>query len=188
VAYDRHNRAMTTGPFATPYKDTIVQLRYLFDAWGVKGTEWQVERNGYEEETVVSGRVRRRWITAQPPTVMVSYYRQGQWQHLRCARYETYDANLRAIYLLLERMRISEGHGVTYGGLTSSQELVPVGVGPSRRQQLLSALHLATDAPFAVVEAAWRRLVRNASDEGDDNQVKLLNNVFNELKSEMVGK
>jgi hypothetical protein len=176
---------MTTGRFATSYRDTLVALRYLFEAWGVKAAEWQVERNGHEEEFLSRGRVQRRWVTVMPPYVVVSYYRQGQWQHLRCATYTTYDANLRAVYLLLDRMRISEGHGVSYGGLTSSRELVPVGAGTTRRTQLLAFFHLAGDAPFNVVEATWRRLVRDASDAGDDDLVKNLNNAFNELKKEL---
>jgi hypothetical protein len=176
------------GNFQVPYRDTQAALRHLFANWDVK--DWKVDRDGYTEEREQRHRGRTRVVDVWVPrssTVTVSFYRNGQWQNLRCGRFDNYDANLRAIYLLLDRMRISEGYGVEYGGLTSSTDLVPASVTLTltRRSQLLRELHLSDDAPFTVVEATWRRLVREASDRGDDAAVVRLNNAYNALKKEM---
>ncbi|GAI39076.1 unnamed protein product, partial [marine sediment metagenome] len=100
------------------------EIRHQFALWDIDASEFEI----VWEEDRSSGRIMRR------PGATVRYMRNGQWQEVSCYGYPNRASNLRQCFLLLERLRIAEQHGVQYQGLTFTKE-VATSTGESARKE-----------------------------------------------------
>ena len=87
-------------------------LRHMFDIWGID--QFSIMR---EQEEYVSGGMKRG------NGVTITYLRKGEWQTVFC-NHSDYPANMRSVFLFLDRVRIAEKSGISYQGLSSTKDLV----------------------------------------------------------------
>ena len=92
--------------------------------------------------------------------IAVRYYRAEQWQQVSCLTFSLRADNLRQCFLLLDRLRIAEQHGVSYTGLTSTTELARAAPEVQRQEALLEAygiLGAAPDDPIDLVKSIYTK-------------------------------
>ncbi|MCK4300739.1 MAG: J domain-containing protein [Planctomycetes bacterium] len=92
--------------------------------------------------------------------IAVRYFRAEQWQQVSCLTFPRRADNLRQCFLLLDRLRIAEQHGVSYTGLTSTTELARATPEVHRQEALLEAygiLGAAPDDPIELVKIIYKR-------------------------------
>ena len=120
---------------------TLADLRDTFRRWGVE--LWEA----IPDAKTSNG-------------ISVRYFRAEQWQQVSCLTFPRRAANLRQCFLLLDRLRIAEQHGISYTGLTSTTELARATPEVQRQEALLEAygiLGAAPDDPIELVKAIYTR-------------------------------
>ncbi len=89
------------------------------------------------------------------PLAFVRFSVNGQEQTIRCERAWDYGANLRAIWRLLESLRMAAHYGIMEELATAAAAMLP----PGRRQRPPhEVLGIAKDAPTPVAEAAYKAM------------------------------
>ncbi|GAI60441.1 unnamed protein product [marine sediment metagenome] len=149
---------------------TRSEIRRQFALWDIDPSEFEII---WEEERDGAGRIFRR------PGVKVRYLRNGQWQEIACYAFPTRAANIRQCFLLLERLRIAEQHGVQYQGLTYTKDMATVGKETSKKQDLLDAydvLGVSPDDPVELIKDVYRRksMYYHPDKGGDQEKFKRL--------------
>lgn len=149
---------------------TRKDIRRQFALWDIDPSEFEII---WEEERDDIGRRTSR------PGVKVRYLRDRQWQEVACFGFPNRAANLRQCFLLLERLRIAEQHGVQYQGLTFTKEVATVGAETGRKQDLLDAydfLGVGPDDPLELVKDVYRRksMYYHPDKGGDQEKFKRL--------------
>lgn len=148
-------------------------IRHAFALWDIDPSEfeilWEEERDG--------ARIIRR------PGARVRYMRSGQWQEIVCYGFTTRAANLRQCFLLLDRLRIAEQHGVQYQGLTFTKELAPTNPEMSRKENLLDAydiLGVSPDDPAELIKSVYSRKSQfyHPDKGGDEAKFKRLTHAY----------
>ena len=149
------------------------EIRYAFALWDISPSEfeilWEEERSGT--------RVIRR------PGARVRYMRNGQWQEIACYGFPTRAENLRQCFLLLDRLRIAEQHGVQYQGLTFTKELAPADTEAIRRESILDAydiLGVSPDDPIDLIKSVYQRksMFYHPDKGGDPEKFKRLTKAY----------
>ncbi len=129
---------------------TRSEIRRQMGLWNIDPSEfeivWQEDRS--------SGRIIRQ------PGASVRYMRSGKWQEISCYGFANRSQNLRQCFLLLERLRIAEQHGVQYQGLSYTTEISTTSPEQSRRQDLMDAydiLGAGPDDPVDLIKELYRK-------------------------------
>ena len=126
-------------------------IRETFRKWDIDPSEFEIL---WEDEEDYGRRGRRL------PGAKVRYLRNGVWQVVVCYQFSTRAENLRQCYLLLDRLRIAEQHGVQYQGLTSTRDLTTTDTEQARKEELLDAydiLGVSPDDPVELVRDVFRK-------------------------------
>ena len=126
-------------------------IRHAFAKWDIDPSEFEIL---WEEERGGRGQVIRR------PGAIVRYLRSGQWQTISCYGFTNRPENLRQCYLLLDRLRKAEQHGVQYEGLSHSTEVAAPDTASARRESILDAydtLGASPEDPLELVKDVYRR-------------------------------
>lgn len=126
------------------------EIRHTFALWDIDPSEFEI----IWEEDRSSGRIVRR------PGAIVRYLRNNQWQEVTCYGFPSRALNLRQCFLLLERLRIAEQHGVQYSGLTFTKEVATTTGEASRKESLMDAydiLGVSPDDPIDLIKDVFRR-------------------------------
>ena len=152
---------------------TRSQIRHQFTLWDIDPSEFEI----VWEEDRSSGRIERR------PGATVRYMRNGQWQSISCLGFPNRAANLRQCFLLLERLRIAEQHGVRYQGLTFTKDLVSSTGEAARKESLMDAydiLGVSPDDPVDLIKDVYRRksMYYHPDKGGTDEKFKRLNQAY----------
>ena len=152
---------------------TRKEIRHTFALWDIDPSEFEI----IWEEDRSSGRIIRR------PGARVRYMRNGQWQEIACYGFPTRTANLRQCYLLLDRLRIAEQHGVQYQGLTFTKDLATTTGEGARRESLMDAydiLGVSPDDPVDLIKDVFRRksMYYHPDKGGTDEKFKRLNKAY----------
>ncbi|KKM92422.1 hypothetical protein LCGC14_1218700 [marine sediment metagenome] len=129
---------------------TRAQIRHQFALWDIDASEFEI----LWEEDRTSGRIIRR------PGARVRYMRDGNWQEVACFGFPSRTENLRQCFLLLERLRIAEQHGVQYQGLTFTKDVATTTGEAARKESLMDAydiLGVSPDDPISLVKDIFRR-------------------------------
>lgn len=155
------------------------EIRHQFALWDIDPSEFEI----LWEEDRSSGRIIRR------PGARVRYMRNGQWQEVACYGFPTRAENLRQIFLLLERLRIAEQHGVQYQGLTFTKELTATSPETARKESLLDAydvLGVSPDDPAELIKDVFRRksMFYHPDRGGDSEKFKRLNKAYEHMRVE----
>ncbi len=153
---------------------TRSQIRHQFAMWDIDPSEfeilWQEERDG-------ASRILRL------PGARVRYMRNGQWQEIACYGFANRAENLRQCFLLLERLRIAEQHGVQYQGLTFTKELTATSAEAGRKESLLDAydvLGVSPDDPLELIKDVYQKkaMFYHPDKAGSDEKMKRLNKAY----------
>jgi len=126
------------------------EIRHTFALWDIDASEFEIL---WEEDRSGTRIIRR-------PGATVRYMRNGQWQSVSCYGFPTRAQNLRQCFLLLERLRIAEQHGVQYQGLTFTKDMATTSGETSRKEDLLDAydtLGVSPDDPIELVKSVYSR-------------------------------
>ena len=126
-------------------------IRHAFAMWDIDPSEFEIL---WEEEKGIGGRTVRR------PGAIVRYLRNGQWQTISCYGFPGRPENLRQCYLLIDRLRIAEQHGVQYEGLAHSTEVAAPDTASARRENILDAydtLGAGPDDPVELIKDVYKR-------------------------------
>ncbi len=126
-------------------------IRDTFRKWDIDPSEFEIL---WEEDEDYGRRGRRL------PGAKVRYFRNTVWQVVSCHSFAARAENLRQCFLLLDRLRIAEQHGVQYQGLTSTREVAVVDKERSKREDLMYAydfLGVGPDDPIELVKDVYRR-------------------------------
>jgi len=126
------------------------EIRHTFALWDIDPSEFEI----LWEEDRSSGRIIRR------PGAKVRYMRGGQWQEVSCYGFPSRAMNLRQCFLLLERLRIAEQHGVQYQGLTFTKDLATTTGEAARRESLMDAydiLGVSPDDPVDLIKSVYQK-------------------------------
>lgn len=126
---------------AVPSQRTLADLRDTFRRWDVE--LWEA----IPDPKTSNG-------------ITVRYFRADQWQQVSCLTFPRRADNLRQCFLLLDRLRIAEQHGVSYTGLTSTTDLARATPEVQRQEALLDAygiLGVAPDDPIDLVKTIYQR-------------------------------
>jgi len=138
------------GTMKVPLDDTRRDIRHTFALWGLDPSEFEIL---WENElNPKAGRL--------APGVQVRYIRNGKWQQISCYTFTTRAANLRQVFLLIERLRIAEQQGVQYEGLTFTTAVAStVDTKRQEKEDLLDAydiLGVSPDDPVDLVKNVYR--------------------------------
>ena len=149
------------------------EIRHQFALWDIDASEFEI----VWEEDRSSGKTIRR------PGATVRYMRNGQWQEVACHGFPTRAANLRQCFLLLERLRIAEQHGVQYQGLTFTTDLATTSGEAARRESLMDAydiLGVSPDDPVDLIKDVYRRksMYYHPDKGGTDEKFKRLKSAY----------
>ena len=149
-------------------------IRHQFAMWDIDPSEFEIL---WEEERDGGGRVLRR------PGARVRYMRNGQWQEVACYGFPNRAENLRQCFLLLERLRIAEQHGVQYQGLTFTKDIATTSPEGSRKEGLLDAydiLGVSPDDPVELIKDVFRRksMYYHPDKGGTDEKFKRLDAAY----------
>ena len=140
---------------------TRQEIRDMFRKWDVDRSEFEIE---WQEAD----------FNRRLPGVTVRYQRKGQMQSVSCFTFQSRAENLRQVYMLLDRLRLAEDHGVQYQGLTSSKEIAQTQPSVNRNQEVLDAydlLGVAPDDPMDMVTAIYQKKAQFFHpDKGGDEQ------------------
>lgn len=149
------------------------EIRHTFHLWDIDPSEFEI----LWEEDRSSGKTRRL------PGAKVRYMRNSTWQEVSCYAFPTRAQNLRQCFLLLERLRIAEQHGVQYQGLTYSKELAATDTEALRRESLLDSydiLGVSPDDPMDLIKSVYRKKSEfyHPDKGGDSEKFKRLTRAF----------
>jgi len=149
------------------------EIRHTFALWDIDPSEFEI----VWEEDRTSGRIIRR------PGATVRYMREGQWQLVSCYGFPNRAANLRQCFLLLERLRIAEQHGVQYQGLTFTKDIATTTGESARKENLLDSydiLGVSPDDPVELIRDVYRRksMYYHPDKGGDAEKFKRLNQAY----------
>ncbi len=149
------------------------EIRHTFLLWDIDPSEFEI----LWEEDRSSGRIIRK------PGARVRYMRNGQWQEIACYGFPNRAENLRQCFLLLERLRIAEQHGVQYQGLTFTKDIATTTGEASRRESLMDAydiLGVSPDDPVDLVKDVFRRksMYYHPDKGGNVEKFKRLNQAY----------
>lgn len=149
------------------------EIRHTFSLWDIDPSEFEI----IWEEDRSSGRSTRL------PGARVRYMRNSQWQEVACYGFSTRSANLRQCFLLLDRLRIAEQHGVQYQGLTYTKDLATTTGESARRENLMDAydfLGVSPDDPIELVKDVFRRksMYYHPDKGGSEEKFKKLNKAY----------
>ncbi|KKM94732.1 hypothetical protein LCGC14_1195440 [marine sediment metagenome] len=126
-------------------------IRHAFAMWDIDPSEFEIL---WEEERGGRGQIMKR------PGAIVRYLRNSQWQTISCYGFPSRPENLRQCYLLLNRLRIAEQHGVQYEGLSHSTEVAAPDTASARRESILDAydtLGAGPEDPLELIKDIYRR-------------------------------
>lgn len=139
-------------------------IEETFRKWGID--EYRIPRDGRG----VSGPAR------------LIFYVNDQPQELTCARFYGYRTNLRALYLILEALRLAQERGIMKELARAAIAMLPAG---ERGRMPHEVLGIAPDAPLEVAEAAYRVLARKRHPDtgGTEQQMKELNAAIEALRA-----
>ena len=150
------------------------EIRHTLLLWDIDPSEFEI----LWEDDRSSGRIIRK------PGAKVRYMRNGQWQEVACYGFPNRAENLRQCFLLLERLRIAEQHGVQYQGLTFTKDLAATSGETARRESLMDAydiLGVSPDDPADLIKDVFRRksMYYHPDKEGGTNEkFKRLNKAY----------
>lgn len=131
-----------------PVDQTRRDIRHTFFKWEIDPSEFEI----LWEEDLARGR--------RGPGAKVRYYRNGAWQEVACFGFLNRAENLRQCFLLLDRLRIAEQHGVQYAGLTFTKEVAAVDTEQAKKETILEAydiLGVSPDDPIELVKDVFRK-------------------------------
>ncbi len=156
----------------TPVDQTRKDIRHAFWQWDIDPSEFEILWEGEG----AGGKLRR-------PGAIVRYLRNGQWQTISCYGFPTRPANLRQCFLLLDRLRIAEQHGVQYEGLSHSTEVAAPDTESGRRENILDAydtLGAGPDDPVELMKDIYRRksMYYHPDKGGDPEKFKKLTEAY----------
>lgn len=135
-------------PQKVPVDQTRRDIRHTFALWDIDPSEFEI----LWEEDLGRGR--------KGPGAKVRYFRNSAWQEVSCFGFPNRPENLRQCFLLLDRLRIAEQHGVQYAGLTFTKELAAVDREQAKKEDLLEAydiLGVSPDDPIELVKSVFQR-------------------------------
>ncbi len=149
-------------------------IRGTFRKWDIDPSEFEIL---WEEDEDYGRRGRRL------PGAKVRYFRNKVWQVVSCHSFAIRSENLRQCFLLLDRLRIAEQHGVQYQGLTSTREVAVVDNDRSKKEDLMSAydfLGVGPDDPIDLVKDVYRRksMYYHPDKGGDAGKFKRLTGAY----------
>jgi len=152
---------------------TRKEIRHTFFLWDIDPSEFEI----LWEEDRSTGRIIRR------PGARVRYMRNSQWQEVACYGFSSRALNLRQCFLLLDRLRIAEQHGVQYQGLTFTKDIATTTGETARKESLMDAydvLGVSPDDPLPLVKEVFRRksMYYHPDRGGTDEKFKRLNKAY----------
>ncbi len=165
------------GRLTVPLETTRHDIRHTFSLWGLDSSEfeilWESELNPN------AGRL--------APGVQVRYLRRGKWQSVSCYTWNTRAANLRQVYMLIDRLRISEQQGIQYEGLTFTTEVATTENSKVTQQETLAIYYdfLGVD-PSDDIDTIKRvytakSMSYHPDKGGDPNKFKRLTHAYEEI-------
>lgn len=149
-----------------PPEETRRDIEDVFRKWGID--EFRIPRNGKGE-----------W---GPATIL--YWLNDQKQELSCSRFQYYRENLRALYLILNALRLAQERGILRELARAAAALL--GPGEPQKRPSHEILGIFPDAPLEVAEAAYRALarLRHPDHGGTEEDMKALNEAIARFRQE----
>lgn len=150
-----------------PPEETRRDIEDVFRKWGID--EYRIPRNGGKGE---SG----------PATV--HYWLNDQKQDLSCSRFHYYRENLRALYMILNALRLAQERGILRELARAAAALL--GPGEPQKRPAHEILGVYPDAPVEVAEAAYKALarLRHPDHGGTEEEMKMLNDAIARFRQE----
>lgn len=137
------------GTMKVSLDQTRRDIRHTFALWGLDPSEFEILWES--EVNPKAGRL--------APGVQVRYLRNGKWQQISCYTFTSRGANLRQVFLLIQRLRIAEQQGVQYEGLTFTTEVATtVDTERQKKEDLLDAydiLGVSPDDPVDLIKRVY---------------------------------
>lgn len=162
------------GVVSVDVEQTRRAIRATFRKWKIDPSEFEI----LWQEELEPGRRGLRL-----PGAVVRYLRNGVWQTVASYRFSTRAENLRQCYLLLDRLRLAEQHGVQYASLTSSKEVAAVDTEQAKKEEILDAydvLGVSPDDPIDLVKDVFRKksMYFHPDKGGSEEKFKRLNRAY----------
>ena len=150
---------------------TRKEIRHAFALWDIDPSEFEIL---WEEDKAGTRRL---------PGARVRYMRNGQWQEVACYGFSNRALNLRQCFLLLDRLRIAEQHGVQYQGLTFTKEVATTTGESARKEGLMDAydiLGVSPDDPIELITDVYRKksMYYHPDKGGNEEKFKRLNKAY----------
>lgn len=155
------------------------QIRHTFALWAIEPSEFEILWESELSEK--AGRL--------APGVQVRYLRGRKWQQVSCFTFNTRAANLRQVFLLLDRLRIAEQQGVQYEGLTFTTEVVTTDKERVQKESLLDAydiLGVNPDDPIDLIDRVYRAKSSiyhpDNKTSGNEQKFKRITEAYDQIK------
>ena len=159
-----------------PVDETRKDIRHTFTLWDIDPSEFEIL---WEEDP--------HHIRTRLPGAIVRYLRNGAWQTINCYAFPDRATNLRQCFLLLERLRIAEKHGVQYAGLTYTTDITLANKEQARKEEILEAydvLGVSPDDPIDLVNSVFRKksMFYHPDKGGSDEKFKKLKAAYDKIR------
>jgi len=147
------------------WNETRSELGRCFDQWNV--SKWSAEAN------VPPGRVNGRYFTHDEAAVTVRYWKGDREIVLTMQSQDSPAANLRALYLCLDAMRLLDVRGLGETARSAYLQLAP----PAKVRDPWEVLGLRPGASPELINAVFRELAKKAHPDqgGSDEAMAELN-------------
>ena len=155
-------------PTSKSVQETLSDLQVVFHKWGIE--EWDTP------QTTSRGRI--------IDTVAVVYFTfRGKQRQMACQRFPTYEQNLRALYLNLDSLRLSDQRGIL-DDLGQFFEALPAPSGAPTTETPYEILGLSPMATLDVAETVYRSLAKKAHADtgGSDKAMARLNAAIDSIR------
>ena len=114
---------------------------------------------------------------------VLTYTVRDRHQEIACDRFPSAEQNARALYGLVDALRLADQRGMLREMAEQAAALLSA---PVRARPAHEVLRVFPDAPLAVIEAAYRALAKTAHPDagGTDEAMKELNEAYETMRKE----
>ena len=161
--------------YTVGWNDTITDLERSFERWGVESWQTLPQRPGRRTVGLEADERRVRVMWTLPDRRQVA---------LACERWETPAENLRALYHVIDSMRLAEVRGVSELMASAYAQLGERAGGGGRAPH--EVLGIAPDAGEEVRRAAWRALAKKHHPDvgGDPARFREITDAYQALRGQ----
>ena len=147
-------------------QETRAEIRNVFRKWGLD--DWEILPKAAGDDVAT-----------------VEFYLNGEKKSFSCKRFWDYRTNLRALYLILDPVRLAQERGILEELARMATAFLPSGSETSKKRPWYEVLQVTPTTSPEVVKASYQALAkqRHPDSGGSEDAMRELNAAFEEFEA-----